>query len=246
MNKNVVLVTGASSGIGSSICEEYAKNGYNVVINYNNNIENANILKERLEKNYNVKCLCLKADISNDNEVQNMFNQTIKEFDHIDVLVNNAGISCDSLIEDKTKEKFMRVLEVNTYGTFLVSKIVGNHMYERKQGSIINISSTNAIDSYYEFSLEYDASKAAIVNMNHNLANIYAPFVRVNCVCPGWVDTPMNKNLSNEFKEEEINKTLLHRFADPSEIASLAYFLSSDKASYINDSIIKIDGGRKC
>ncbi len=82
--------------------------------------------------------------------------------------------------------------------------------------------------------------------MNHNLANIYAPFVRVNCVCPGWVDTPMNKNLSNEFKEEEINKTLLHRFADPSEIASLAYFLSSDKASYINDSIIKIDGGRKC
>ncbi len=246
MNKNVVLVTGASSGIGSSICEEYAKNGYNVVINYNNNIENANILKERLEKNYNVKCLCIKADISNDNEVQNMFNQTIKEFDHIDVLVNNAGISCDSLIEDKTKEKFMRVLEVNTYGTFLVSKIVGNHMYERKQGSIINISSTNAIDSYYEFSLEYDASKAAIVNMNHNLANIYAPFVRVNCVCPGWVDTPMNKNLSNEFKEEEINKTLLHRFADPSEIASLAYFLSSDKASYINDSIIKIDGGRKC
>jgi 3-oxoacyl-[acyl-carrier protein] reductase len=246
MNKNVVLVTGASSGIGSSICEEYAKNGYNVVINYNNNIENANILKEKLEKNYNVKCLCLKADISNDNEVQNMFNQTIKEFDHIDVLVNNAGISCDSLIEDKTKEKFMRVLEVNTYGTFLVSKIVGNHMYERKQGSIINISSTNAIDSYYEFSLEYDASKAAIVNMNHNLANIYAPFVRVNCVCPGWVDTPMNKNLSNEFKEEEINKTLLHRFADPSEIASLAYFLSSDKASYINDSVIRIDGGKKC
>lgn len=246
MDKKVVLVTGASSGIGSSICEVFAKNNYNVVINYNNNYENANKLKTKLEKEYNIKCLCIKADISNDNEVLNMFNQTINTFNRIDVLVNNAGISCDSLIEDKTKEKFMKVLEINTYGTFLVSKIFGKYMYENKQGNIINISSSNAIDSYYEFSLEYDASKAAIVNMNHNLSNIYSPYVRVNCICPGWVDTPMNKELSKEFKDNEINKILLNRFAQPIEIANLVYFLASDNASYINDSIIKIDGGRKC
>lgn len=246
MTKKVVLITGASSGIGASIAEKYAQNGYNVVINYNNNKTNAETLKNKLESNYNIECLCIKADVSNDNEVTNMFNEVINKFDHIDVLVNNAGISADSLIENKTKETFMRVLEVNLYGTFLLSKVVGKHMYERKQGNIINISSTNAIDSYYEYSLEYDASKAGVNNLTHNLANIYSPYVRVNAVCPGWVNTPMNKDLSEEFKNDEINKTLLHRFAEPSEIANLVYFLSSDEASYINDSIIKIDGGRKC
>ena len=119
-------------------------------------------------------------------------------------------------------------------------------MYERKKGSIINISSSNAIDSYYEFSADYDASKAAVVNLTHNIASHYSPYVRVNCICPGWINTPMNKDLDEEFKKEEIDKTLLHRFAEPEEIANLVYFLSSDEASYINDAIIKIDGGRKC
>ena len=140
----------------------------------------------------------------------------------------------------------MRVLEVNLYGTFITSKIFGKLMYDNKNGVIINISSTNGIDSYYEFSVDYDASKAGVINLTHNLANIYSPYVRVNAVCPGWINTPMNKELSEEFKKEEIDKILLNRFAEPSEIASLVYFLSSDEASYINDSIIKIDGGHKC
>ena len=118
-------------------------------------------------------------------------------------------------------------------------------MFENKNGSIINISSTNGIDSYYEYSLDYDASKAALINLTHNLANHYSPYVRVNCVCPGWINTPMCEELDKEFKEKEEKKILLNRFAEADEIANLVYFLASDEASYINDSIIKIDGGVK-
>lgn len=246
MNKKVVLITGASSGIGASTAEVFASNGYDVIINYANNKENALKEKELVENKYNVECTIIKADISNEEEVNKMYKEVTSKYDHIDALINNAGICKDTLLEDKTKEDFMRILEVNVYGTFYMSKLFGKLMFDRKQGSIVNVASTNAIDSYYVFSLEYDASKAAIINLNHNLANYFAPYVRVNAVCPGWVNTRMNKELSEEFKKEEINKTLLHRFAEPEEIAALIYFLCTDNASYINDSIIKIDGGRKC
>ena len=246
MNNKTVLITGASSGLGSKIAEKYAKNGYNVIINYNNNEDSANKLKNNSENTYNIKCLVVKCDISNDNEVLEMYNKISNDFGSVDVLVNNAGITNDSEFETKTKDDFMRIFEVNTYGVYLVSKTFGKDMYERKKGSIINISSSNAIDSYYEFSADYDASKAAVVNLTHNTASHYSPYVRVNCICPGWINTPMNESLDEEFKNEEINKTLLHRFAEPEEIANLVYFLSSDEASYINDAIIKIDGGRKC
>ena len=246
MDKKIVLITGASGDIGSSIARKFASNNYNVIINYNSNYENAYKLKEELEKNYNIECYMIKADVSNEIEVKAMYDDVVKKYNKIDVLVNNAGIAIDSPIEVKNKDSFMKILEVNLFGTFLVSKLFGKLMYDKKEGTIINISSSNAIDSYYEFSLDYDASKAGVNNLTHNLANIYSPYVRVNAVCPGWVNTKMNKELNEEFKKEEINKTLLHRFAEPSEIANLVYFLASNEASYINDSIIKIDGGRKC
>ncbi len=245
MDKKVVLVTGASNGIGASTLEVFAKNNYNVVLNYNSDSENAKRIKNDLENKYNIKCLIVKADVSNDNEVKDMFDKVIGEFNRIDVLVNNAGITNDTLVEDKTKESFMHILEVNTYGVFNVSRTFGKYL-ENHGGSIINVASTNGIDSYYSFSLDYDASKAGVINLTHNLANIYGPNVRVNCVCPGWVNTKMNKELSDDFKNNEIDKIILSRFAEPEEIANVIYFLASEKASYINDSIIKIDGGRKC
>jgi 3-oxoacyl-[acyl-carrier protein] reductase len=242
--EKVVLVTGASKGIGAAIAVRFAMGGYKVVINYNSDKEGA--LKTLEEVSKYSEGIIVKCDITNDIEINNMFNEIIDKYGRLDVLVNNAGIAIDTTFDDKTRENFIKTLDTNLVGPFMLSKLVGNYMRDNKSGSIINISSTNGIDTYYPYSLDYDASKAGLISLTHNLASYYAPYVRVNAVCPGWVDTPMNKSLSNEFKEEEINKTLLHIFADPSEIASLAYFLSSDKASYINDSIIKIDGGRKC
>lgn len=246
MIKKVVLVTGSSIGLGSEIIKKYASNGFNVVINYLTHEKEALELKSYVESNYNINALCVKADISNEDDIDSMFNEVINAFNRIDVLVNNASISKDNDFDLKTKDEFMRVLEVNLVGTFLVSRVFGNYMYKNKSGKIINISSTNGIDTYYEYGLDYDSSKSGVINLTHNLANHYSPYINVNCVCPGWIDTPMNKDMDMEFKNNEIDKILLKRFASPDEIASLVYFLGSDDANYINDSIIRIDGGKKC
>lgn len=244
--KKVVLITGASRGIGRASAEVFASHDYDVVINYNNSRVEAESLKNELEKSYNIKTQLVKCDISNELEVEKMVNEVINEFGHIDVLVNNAGIAIDTLFEDKTVENFKNTLNVNLIGTFLVSKYVGKFMLENKKGSIINVSSTNGIDTYYPMSLDYDASKAGVISLTHNLALQYAPYVRVNAVAPGWVNTDMNKELDQEFIDEENKKILLNRFASPDEIAKVIYFLATDEASYINSEIIRVDGGFKC
>ena len=240
-----VLVTGSSRGIGKAIILEYAKNGYDVIINYNNSEKEALKLKDYVESTYNVKSLVVKCDISKESEIDSMIDKIYKEFGHIDILVNNASIDSDQAFELKTKEDFMKTLEVNLVGTYLLSKKIGLKMKDAKKGNIINISSANGIDTPYPESIDYDASKAGVISLNHNLANYFAPYIRVNTICTGWVNTDMSKDLSKEFKERELNKILLNRFADKEEIANLAYFLGTDKASYINDSIIRIDGGVK-
>ena len=238
-----VLVTGASSGIGREVVRLFAKNNYNVVITYNSDKKGALELESEVNSGNNT--LVLKCDISNEEDIIKMVNSVRNKFNSIDVLVNNAGIAIDTTFEDKTKVNFMKILEVNLVGTFLVSKYVSEIMLKNKNGRIINISSTNAIDSYYVESLDYDASKAGIISLTHNLANYLSPYVNVNCVCPGWVDTRMNSDISLEFRKKQEDKILLGRFANPREIANVVYFLSSEEASYINDSIIKVDGGVK-
>ena len=240
-----VLVTGSSRGLGKTIILEYAKNGYDVIINYNNSEKEALELKDYVESTYKVKALVVKCDISKESEIDSMIDIIYKEFDHLDILINNASIALDQDFELKTKEDFMKTLEVNLGGTYLLSKKIGLKMKERKTGNIINISSTNGIDTTYPESIDYDASKSGVISLTHNFANYFAPYIRVNCICPGWINTDMNKDLSKEFIEEETSKILLNRFAEPSEIANLAYFLGTNKASYINDSIIRIDGGIK-
>lgn len=240
-----VLVTGSSRGLGKAIVIEYAKHGYDVIINYNNSKDKALELKDYIESNYKVKSLVIGCDISKEEEIDAMIDEIYKEFGHLDILVNNASIALDQDFELKTKEDFMKTLETNLVGTYLLSKKIGLKMKEAKKGNIINISSTNGLETTYPESIDYDASKAGIISLNHNLANYFAPYIRVNTICPGWINTDMNKDLDEEFIKDETNKILLGRFAEPEEIAYLAYFLGTDKSSYINDSIIRIDGGVK-
>jgi 3-oxoacyl-[acyl-carrier protein] reductase len=245
MNKKTVLITGASSGLGSSLVRKYASNNYNVIMTYLTHEKEAKNIKKELEDKYDTKILAIKCDLSNEDDINNLYNESIKEFKTIDILINNAGIAKDADINDKTKEDFMHILEVNLVGPFLLTRLIANSMYENKSGKIVNIASNNGIDAYYEYSLDYDASKAALINMTHNLANKYAPYININCVCPGWINTNMNKDMDESYKKQEEDKILLKRFAQPEEIANLVYFLSSDEASYINDSIIRVDGGIK-
>lgn len=235
----VVLVTGSSKGIGKATILKYAKEGYDVVINYNGSLDAA-LEVEKEAKEYGVNTLVVKCDISNEEEVKEMVNIIKDKFGKVDVLVNNAGIAIDTTFEDKTVDNFRRTLDVNLIGTFLVSKYIAKIM---DKGVIINVSSTNGLDTTYPESLDYDASKAGVISLTHNLATEFAPNIRVNAICPGWVNTEMNKELDSEFVKAETAKIKLGRFAEPSEIAEAIYNISI--SSYINDSIIRVDGGEK-
>ena len=246
MNENSgknVLITGSSRGIGASTAREFAKNGFNIIINYVSNQDAANDLKAELETNYHIKALVIKCDVSNENEVKEMLKIIKKELGDIDVLINNAGIAIDSTLEDKKVEDFKRILEVNLIGTYNTCKLIGSKMFKKKEGSIVNISSTNGIDSYYPYSMDYDASKAGVISLTHNFAVSYAPYVRVNSIAPGWVNTEMNKELDTEYIKEECKRILLNRFSEPEEIASEIYHIAVE-STYLNDAIIKVDGGR--
>lgn len=239
----VVLVTGSSRGIGAATIEEFASRGCNVVINYVNNEKDALKLRDKIINNYKVKALIIKADVANEENVKRMIDEIINTFGKIDILVNNAGIALDNDFYEKSIDEFKKVLNVNLIGTYLVSKYASIYMMERKCGKIINIASTNGIDTNYPYSIDYDASKAGVISLTHNLAEQFSPYINVNCVAPGWVDTDMNKDLDEQFIMEEINNIYLKRFAKPEEIAKVIVFLSSDEASYINNTVIRVDGG---
>ncbi len=242
--KNVVLITGASSGIGYSTAEVFAQKGHDVIIHYLTHEKEAKTLAKYLEETYQSNTLCIKADLRKEQEIEEMINTIIEYYGKLDVVVNNAGIAIDTTFEDKTTENFKKTLEVNLIGTFLVSKYASKIMIQNKKGCIINISSTNSIDSYYPYSMDYDSSKAGINLLTKNLAVEFSPYIRVNAIAPGWVNTPMNQELDNDYVEAETKKIALKRFAEPVEIAKIIYFLSCDEASYINGSIIVADGGR--
>ena len=240
----VVLVTGSSRGIGRSIVVRFAKEGANVIINYKIHKREAKIIKDIISS-YGNKCLCIGADVSNENDVKRMIDTIINEFGKIDVLVNNAGIAIDTPFEDRKIEDWQDTLNTNLVGVFLVSKYAGEQMMKVKSGKIINISSTNGLDTTYTTSIDYDASKAAIINLTKNLASEFAPYINVNSIAPGWVDTEMNSELPKGFLRDEKKRILLGRFAEPEEIADVVLFLASNKARYIDGETIRVDGGLK-
>lgn len=243
--KKVVLITGASSKIGEAISRELIKD-YEVILHYNTNENRITTLKEELEKEYNKKVLTIRCNLSCEEEIDNMLKEIYSQYQNIDILINNAAITIDTFFEDKTKENFIKTLDVNLVAPFLLSKKIGPKMKENKGGIIINISSTNGIDTPYIESIDYDASKAGLISLSNNLANYLSPYVRVNTVCPGWINTDINKDLDKDFVAKEIDKILLGRFGEPEEVSHLIKFLVSDEAKYINNSIIRIDGGKRC
>lgn len=211
-----------------------------VVINYLKSDAEAKVLKEEIESNYKIKALVVKADVSNENEVKNMIEQIINEFGHIDVLVNNAGIVYDRSFEEITIDEFKRTLEVNVIGAFITSREVSRYM---KKGTIVNVSSTNGTKTISPECLDYNISKVGLQSLTRDLAFQLKPNIRVNAVAIGWADTDMNKDLPQDYIDDETSKIYLERFANPSEIAKTIYFLASDESSYINGEIVTIDGG---
>lgn len=242
MNKNV-LITGGTRGIGEAISREFAKKGYNLIINYINSKEKAEKLKTELETEFNISVLTIQGDLSEEKAIENMVDIAMDKFGKVDVLVNNAGIVIDKEFEDRTIEDWKQTLNINLIAPFILTKLIGKEMVKNKGGAIINISSTNGINTYYPTSVDYDASKSGLISLTYDSAVELAPYVRVKCIAPGWVNTEMNKELPEDFVKEETERILVKRFAEPEEIAKVATFLASDDASFINSTIIKVDGG---
>lgn len=245
MNK-VVLITGGAQGIGKATALELGKQGYDIVINYLTSKKEAHALKDMIIDNYGVRCMAIQCDVSKEDEVDQMISSIELELGGVDILVNNASVDLSNLFHLKNAEEFRKTLDVNVVGAFNCSKRVYRHMLDQEYGRIINISSTNGINTYYPMCIDYDASKAALISMTHNLAFEFAPYVNVNCIAPGFIGTENELDgYDEEFLKEEVEKIMVNRYGDPQEVAYLVKFLISDEANFINNTVIRIDGGQK-
>ena len=237
-----VLITGSSRGIGAAIARRL-NDEYKIIINYNKSKDKAMELLDEL-RSTNPNVIALKADVSDENEVENMFAIAEKNFGHVDILINNAGISHFSLIQDIDFDTWKNVINTNLNSVFLNSKRAIPNMISNQYGVIINMSS---IWGDFGASMEalYSTSKGGINTFTKAMAKELAPSsIRVNAIAPGIVDTDLMRNDFTKSELEDLKKEVsINRFAKPEEIAGLVRYLISDEASYITGDIIHINGG---
>ncbi len=240
LNGKIAIVTGSSRGIGKATAIEFAKEGAKVVVSYVNRKSDADLVVSEIKK-IGSDVIAIKCDVSNEKEVKHMINQTVKTFGRLDILVNNAGIVFDVPFSKRTVEHWKKTLDVDLIGVFICSKYAAQQM--KNGGRIINMSSTNGINTYHPDSMDYSAAKAGVINLTKSMAMELGPKVLVNCIAPGWVETEMNANLPADYVKDETRKIYLKRFAKPEEIAKVAVFLASKDSSFMTGSIVVVDGG---
>ena len=241
MNK-LAIITGGTRGIGKQIALTFAKEGYNIAINYRTENEDLKNTKKEIEEN-NVKCFTFQGDVTNFKDCEQFVKQIVEEFGNIEVLVNNAGITRDTLLMRMKEEDFKQVIDTNLIGTFNVTKNVISYMMKARSGRIINISSVVGI-SGNAGQTNYAASKAGIIGFTKSLAKeVASRNITVNAVAPGFIDTQMTAVLKEDIKEDIAKKIPLKRMGTPQDVANVVKFLASSDSSYITGQVIHIDGG---
>lgn len=236
------IVTGAAKGIGKAIALKLASLGANIVLNYRSSEEKA-IETENEIKALGVEVLRVKGDISNISDVENLINSAKEKFGKIDIMVNNAGITKDTLILRMKEEDFNSVIDVNLKGVFNCLKTITPVMVKQKSGKIINLSSVVGIAGNAG-QVNYAASKAGVIGMTKSLAKeIGARGITVNAVAPGFIETDMTEVLGEKFKEETKKAIPLKRLGKPEDVANVVAFLASEDADYITGQVIQVDGG---
>ncbi len=241
MNK-VAFVTGSTRGIGKEIAITLAESGYDIAINYRYENENLKITKKEIEEK-GVKCLTVQGDVSSFEDCEKCIKNIIDEYGKIDVLVNNAGITKDTLLMRMKKEDFEDVIDINLVGTFNVTKNVISHMIKSRSGRIINISSVVGI-SGNAGQTNYSASKAGIIGFTKSLAKeVASRGILVNAVAPGFIETDMTDILKDEVKDEITKNIPLKRVGTAKDVANVVKFLASEDSSYITGQVICVDGG---
>lgn len=237
MNKTVII-TGASRGIGNACARLFCENGYNVVANYFKSESEALALAEDYKT---VLPLC--ADVSDEKQVDEMFDAAFKRFGRVDVLINNAGVAMQKLFTDTSKGEWDKLFGVNVGGVFNCSRAAARLMIREHRGKIINISSVWGVTGA-SCEVAYSASKAAVIGFTKALAKELGPAgICVNCIAPGVIDTDMNKNLDSETINGLIDETPLQKLGTPLDIAQASLFLASEKADFITGQILGVNGG---
>lgn len=241
-DKKVALITGGTRGIGKAIAIKFAKQGYNLVVNYVSDKTDVKELEQEF-KQYNINILFVKTDVSKFDDCEKMVKNAIEKFGHIDVLVNNAGITKDNLILRMSIEDFERVININLKGTFNVTKNVVPYMMKKKTGKIINLASVVGV-SGNAGQCNYSASKAGIIGFTKSIAKELASRnILANCVAPGFIDTDMTSVLNDTVKESINSQIPLKRMGSSEEIANIVYFLAGEENTYITGQVINVDGG---
>lgn len=242
LNNKVALVTGGSRGIGREIALELAKNGANIAITYVSNEEKAKEVVDEII-NLGVKAIAIKADVSKEEEVQEMMKKIEEEFRSVDILVNNAGVTKDNLLIRMKEEEWDQVMNVNLKGTFLCTKAVSRMMMKKRYGKIINITSVVGIIGNAG-QANYSASKAGVIGFTKSMARELASRgIRVNAVAPGFIETDMTDVLKEDVKEAMFKSIPLGVFGKPKDIANAVVFLASEKSDYITGQVINVNGG---
>lgn len=220
-----VLVTGASKGIGKCLCRILHEYGATVIGVYNNTK-----IEDELYDTY-------KCDISNEEEIKKLFAYVIKRHERLDVLINCAAISIDDDIYDKSKEEFMRVLGVNLVGTFLMCKYASKII---NHGVIINVASTDGINTFSPLSMDYASSKAGIINLTKNLA-LRFPNLKICAIAPNWVDTKTTLDIEKEYLESELKRVGQSKLIKKEEVAlKIIEMIIND--DYVSGEIVRMDG----
>ena len=244
--KKVVLITGGAMGQGRAHAYKYAENGFDVVLADMQDPENETF-KETIThcESLGAKVLAVKANITSTEDMENLFKSAWDTFGRLDVVIANAGVINFAYTWELTDEQVEKVININLIGTWRTDKYAAQYMLKQGFGRIINISSTNGINTYYPMCIDYDASKAALISLTHNLAFEFGPYVNVNAIAPGFIGTENELDgYDEEFLNEEQEKIMVKRYGKPEEVAYLVKFLISDEANFINNSIIRIDGGQ--
>ena len=238
----VAFITGATRGIGRAIALELAKEGYNIALNYRTENEALETLKKEISE-LGVECYPVQGDVSKAEDSERMTKEIIEHFEQIDVLVNNAGITKDKLIQRMKEEEFTDVINVNLVGTFNITKNVIKYMTKKRYGKIINISSVVGISGNAGQS-NYAASKAGIIGFTKSIAKELASRnITANAVAPGFIKTDMTNVLKDEIKEAIEGTIPLKRLGTAEDVAKVVRFLASDDSNYITGQVINVDGG---
>ena len=238
----VAFITGATRGIGKAIALELAKEGYNIALNYRTENEALETLKKEISE-LGVECYPVQGDVSKAEDSERMTKEIIEHFEQIDVLVNNAGITKDKLIQRMKEEEFTDVINVNLVGTFNITKNVIKYMTKKRYGKIINISSVVGISGNAGQS-NYAASKAGIIGFTKSIAKELASRnITANAVAPGFIQTDMTNVLKDEVKEAIEGTIPLKRLGTAEDVAKVVNFLASEDSNYITGQVINVDGG---